>query len=154
MPINFWFEQRAVNDGKHTTPTCCYTPYHILDNWDRWPQDNECYNCWLERKRRARVLYVDARAAHAKERLTDAHFANAVLITQYNVAVYFFAQQRALNFAHSQNLQSFWIQASDAPPVWYANGYTKPELLEQKKRTVILNSERSDFGDTLHPPNL
>eukprot|EP00973_Karenia_brevis_P023593 3250816-Karenia_brevis.AAC.1 len=71
----------------------------------------------MERKRRAQVLYVDSRAAQTQQRLTDAHFANAVLIMQYNVAVYFFAQQRAWNFAQSQNLQSFRIQASDAPPV-------------------------------------
>eukprot|EP00973_Karenia_brevis_P016359 2240928-Karenia_brevis.AAC.1 len=66
LPITFWFEQRQVNDGRHTTPTCRYTPYHVLDDWDDWPEGNECYNCWLERKRRARVLYVDTRAVHAQ----------------------------------------------------------------------------------------
>eukprot|EP00973_Karenia_brevis_P014349 1954286-Karenia_brevis.AAC.1 len=52
----------------------------------------------MERKRRARVLYVDSRAAQAQQRLTDDHFANAVLITQYNVAVYFFRTAKSFEF--------------------------------------------------------
>lgn len=143
MPITFWFAKREINNGEHTVPKCQYTPYHILDHWHQWPQQNECYDCWLERKRRARVLFVDTRSAQAQERLTNAQFAKAVLITQYNVAVYYFAQQRALNFAQSQNEPSFWIQSTDAPPAWYANGYSTKDLQELKKKWLSYHARKT-----------
>ena len=88
-------------------------------------------------------MFVDTRSAQAQERLTDPLFADAVLITQYNVAVYFFAQQRALNFARSHNYPSFWIQSTDAPPGWYANGYSKPELQELKRRWLTYHARKT-----------
>ena len=61
-------------------------------------------------------LVVVGRETQAAERLRDPAFANAVLVTQYNVAV--FAQQRALNFVESNGYPALWIQATDAPAAW------------------------------------
>ena len=115
---------------------CNFFPFHVLssiykqnayifitlqkftpeEHREIWPRKFECANCWAERRTCARVLFSDTRSAQAASRLTDPVFADAVLITQYNVTVYHSAQKRALNFARSRNAQSFWIQAIDAPP--------------------------------------
>ena len=60
-----------------------------------------------------------------------------------NVAVFQFGHQRALNFARNQNSQAFWIQATDSPPNWYANGYRHEELLEQKKKWLGYNARKT-----------
>jgi hypothetical protein len=55
------------------------------------------------------------------------------LIGPYHVAVYYFAQQRAISFAANTNAACFWVQATDSPPSWFANGFTRDELLQQKR---------------------
>ena len=146
--IEFWYEYRHINQGAHSQPLCRYMPYCIRDHWDRWPEElqntGECVHCWTERKRRARVLLLESHPEQAKERLTHSSFDKAVLITPYNVAVYYFAQQRALNFARSTNAASFWIQATDAPPNWFASGFSKEELLQQKKKWLRYHARKTE----------
>lgn len=141
--IEFWYHLREQSSNDHSNPCGEYVPYNIHENWDKWPAEFECQHCWTERKRRARVLFVDTRSTQAAKSLTDPKFADAVLITQYNVTVFHFAQQRALNFALNRSAQSFWIQAVDAPPNWYANGYTKAELLKLKKKWLGYHARKT-----------
>ena len=106
--VDFWFHLRHANNGRHSEPRCYYVPYHIHEHWDRYPVEKhpnfECVHCWTERRRRARVLLEDAYPHHAREMLRHESFAQAVLITPYNLAVYYFAQQRAINFARTITL--------------------------------------------------
>ena len=146
--ITFWYHRREDETFEHNCALCEYKPYHIRSYWDAWPaaEQFECLDCWTERKRRARVLRLDAHWEQDSRRMADPHFAEAVLITQYNIAVFYFAQQRALNFVKHSRAPSFWIQATDSPPNWYANGYTKNELLEQKKKWLTYHARKTD-GD-------
>ena len=113
--IKFWYEHREDSNWIHDDKTCSYTKYQIMDHWQEWPGASgfECKACWRERKRRARVLHLQSHQSHARARLTDPDFAESVLITQYNMAVFYFAQQRAINFARTHKRQAFWIQAID-----------------------------------------
>ena len=118
--IDSWYHRNDDPQWTHDSQACQYNPYCIRQHWQHWSPERarnfECLDCWQERKRRARVIDVSNDAAQAKKTLTDPAFANAILVTQYNVAVFSFAQHRALNFAHASNAQSFWIQATDSPP--------------------------------------
>ena len=142
-PVEFWYHQRAVNKGHHTLPRCKYEPYCIHQYWQEYPGMFECRNCWQERKRRSRVLDCHTRAAQGIDMLTSPEFSEAILITQYNMAVFHFGHQRALNFARNRNSQAFWIQATDSPPNWYANGYSNEELLQQKQRWLGYNARKT-----------
>ena len=90
--ITFWYAHRSNTNWKHSE-LCRYSRYHVLDHWNECPSF-ECIHCWQERKRRARVLHLGTHASHAREQLADPRFAESVLITQYNVAVFYFAQAR------------------------------------------------------------
>ena len=180
--VKFWYHRRSDQSFEHDDSLCMYQPYDIRTMWGREPADGrpECVDCWTERKRRARVLQLDAHESEESARLAhprlagerrerrwgaphghvgylcaclsargflawlegDARaglaervpvgawrrgalfpslrFADAVLITPYSVAVYHFGKQRALNFARQTEAPSFWIQATDAPPSWFA----------------------------------
>ena len=144
--MGYLYDHRDEDSWRHDAGTCAGRPYFIRDHWKTWPnQANfECVHCWKERKRRARVLCLDAQAEQDRQRLADPSFANAVLITPYNVAVFYFAQQRALNFVRNTKAESFWIQATDSPPNWYANGYTTGELLEQKKKWSTYHARKTE----------
>ena len=116
--IDFWYAERSNPLWKHEDQNCHYQSYHVRSHWTQWPaEDYECRHCWLERKRRCRVLLLDATAAQtrereayaaqARERLSLPYFADSILITQFNIAVFHFAQERALNFARSTNAPAF-----------------------------------------------
>ena len=119
--ICFWYAHREDPTWKHDDENCRYASYHILDHWDHCSKF-ECEDCWAERKRRVRVL-SQARPTQMKERRNDPLFADSVLITQYNMAVFYFAQERARRFARSKQASAFWIQAADSPPCLL---YTSP----------------------------
>ena len=140
--INWWYAHRANTLWSHTE-TCRYSPYRILDHWNECPAF-ECQDCWQERKRRARVLHLETHASQAREQLADPRFAESVLITQYNVAVFYFAQERALNFVRSQKAQAFWIQASDSPPNWFCNGYSPQELQDMKRKWLSYHAKKTE----------
>ena len=116
----------------------------MLQCWDKWPAAKgfECVHCWRERKRRARVLFLDEHPEIAKHRLQDPAFAEAVLITPFNDSVFYFAQQRAINFATATGAQSFWIQASDCPPAWFCSGYSTEDLLQLKKKWLSYHARK------------
>ena len=80
-----WYHRRHVNAGRHVEPRCRYEAYNIHGYWDQWPEQFECKHCWAERKRRARVLLLEEYPEEARQRLTQASFAKATLITPYNV---------------------------------------------------------------------
>ena len=90
------------------------------------------------------MLRLDTHWGQDGPRLADARFHDAILITPYNIAVFHFALERALNFAKSRRAASFWIQATDAPPNGYASDYTKEDLLAQKKKWLMYHSRRTD----------
>ena len=94
-------------------------------------------------KRRTRVLRIDADEQQDSARLVDPRFASAVLITTYNAAAFYFGQQRALNFAKHSNAASFWIQATDAPPMWYAKDFSPELLREQKRKWLAYHSKKT-----------
>ena len=153
--IDFWYAERSNPLWKHEDQNCHYQSYHVRSHWTQWPaEDYECRHCWLERKRRCRVLLLDAKAAQAREseayaaqareRLSLPDFADSILITQFNVAVFYFAQERALNFARSTNAPAFWIQAADSPPNWFCNGYSKEELLALKKKWLAYHARKTE----------
>ena len=131
----FWYHRRDDRSFSHDMSGCVHQPYYIREHWDAYPSSEkyECYDCWVERKRRTRVLRVDAYGQQDSARLVDPRFASAVLITPYNAAAFYFGQQRALNFAKHRSAASFWIQATGAPPMWYAKDFS-PELLKEQKR--------------------
>ena len=105
--IDFWYAHRHNAEWNHDDQRCRYEKYDILRCWDKWDGSvKECEHCWRERKRRARVLHFDSHAAQARERLAEPHFAESVLITQYNIAVFYFAQERAINFARVTRAQA------------------------------------------------
>ena len=144
--INYWHHlktNRHQHPGEHA---CQYRPYHIREHWQHWPEADtfECQDCWRERKRRARVLCMASYKEQETRRLQDPRFAAATLITPYNVAVFYFAQQCALNFVHQNSASSFWIQAIDSPPNWYASGYSSTELQEQKKRWLAYHAKKNE----------
>ena len=86
--IDFWYAHRHNAEWNHDDQRCRYEKYDILRCWDKWDCSvKECEHCWRERKRRAHVLHFDSHAAQARERLTEPHFAESVLITQYNIAM-------------------------------------------------------------------
>ena len=147
-PIKFWYHRRDENNGQHDATPCHYSAYFIQEHLDEWPvpyqKGYECINCWTERKRRARVLCVHTHPERARQRLTDTAFKEAVLITPYNVAVFYFAQQRAMHFAKRSQAASFWIQATDSRPSWFANGYTHTELLQQKKKWLSYHARKTE----------
>ena len=146
--IDFWYAQRNNSEWTHDVHACHYKPYSILDAWNGMPlethQQTECKDCWSERKRRARVLHLQSHTTEAQERLGDPYFAASVLITQYNMAVFYFAQERAINFAHQSKNQAFWIQAADSPPNWFCNGYSANELLELKKKWLAYHAKKTE----------
>ena len=88
------------------------------------------------------ALACEVRRGRAHSR--SPRFADAVLITPYNVAVYHFGQQRALNFAMQTGAASFWIQATDAPPSWFASGFSEAELVEQKKKWLSYHARKTE----------
>ena len=142
--IEFWYHRRHVNRGAHEEPRCYYVPYHIHQYWDRYPSEKmphfECLHCWTERRRRARVLHVETYPERAKGMLTHESFARAILITPFNLAVYYFAQQRAINFARTTGAAAFWIQATDSPPNWFANNLTRPSYSKRNVRGLFRKS--------------
>ena len=117
--IRFWYHRRTDANFAHHSNGCAYKPYHVRDHWEKYPEDErfECQDCWIERKRRARVLRLDAYQQQESARLVDPRFANAVLVTPYNAAAFYFGQQRAINFARHRKAASVWIQATYAPPL-------------------------------------
>ena len=60
------------------------------------------------------------------------------------MAVFYFAQQRAVNFARTHKRQAFWIQAIDTPPNWFCNGYSTTELEEMKKRWLAYHARKTE----------
>ena len=58
-----------------------------------------------------------------------------------NMAVFYFAQERSINFARVTKAQAFWIQAADSPPNWFCNGYSPEELEKMKKIAEMVWSE-------------
>ena len=50
---------------------------------------------------------------------------------------FYFAQERAINFARITKAQAFWVQAADSPPNWFCNGYTTDELQKMKKMVEL-----------------
>ena len=83
------------------------------------------------------MLFLEEHLKKAGERLQDPAFAEAILITPYNDALFYFAQKRAINYARATGAASFWIQAADAPPAWFTSGYTTEDLLELKEMAVL-----------------
>ena len=142
--ICFWYAQRKNELWSHDEQHCHYRPYPILTQWNARQANNECEHCWLERKRRARVLHLQSHAAQARERLADPHFAESVLITQYNMAVFYFAQERAISFARQSEAQAFWIQAADSPPNWFCNGYSTTQLEELKRKWLAYHARKTE----------
>jgi len=142
--VDSWYVRRRDHTWRHREELCKYEKYHILDHWKEWPGAYECEDCWRERKRRARALHLDSHQAHAQERLADPHFAECVLITQYNMAVFHFAQERAINFARASKAQAFWIQAADSPPSWYCNGFSREELDTRKKSWLSYHARKTE----------
>ena len=144
-PITYWHHRQDNCEFHHECTPCEYKPYHIRDHWEAWPANDpsECFDCWVERKRRARVLHLDTHWEQDGARLADPRFHEAVFITPYNVAVFHVALERAMNFARCRQAASFWIQATDSPTNWYANDYTKEDLLAQTK-WLMYHSKRTD----------
>ena len=79
-----------------------------------------------------------------KQRLSDPLFADSVLITQYSMAVFYFAQARAIRFARSRNASAFWIQAADSPPTWFCNQYDAAGLEAQKKKWLSYHGRKTE----------
>ena len=83
----------------------------------------------------------------AKRRLQHQDFADCVLITPWNDAVFAFATTAARNFAFKKGAQLFWVQAADAPPPEFSTDYTPTQLENMKKRWLQYNSRKT--GDVL-----
>ena len=115
----------------------------MLENWNHNP-GNECDYCYSEPRRRVHVLNLDENAAISTERLQDADFAEAVLISPFNESVLYFAQQHAINFAAATAAQNFEIQACDSPPAWFCSVYSTEELLELKKKWLGYHARKTD----------
>ena len=142
--VDSWYVRRDDKTWRHVEELCKYEKYHLLDHWKEWPGAYECEDCWRERKRRARALHLDSHEAQGQERLADPHFAESVLITQYNMAVFHFAQARAINFARASKAQAFWIQAADSPPNWFCNGFSSQELDARKKTWLSYHARKTE----------
>ena len=147
-PIDFWYEHRNNAEWQHQEDHCHYQKYHIWEHWSEWPgtkeRNHECRDCWNERKRRARALHLQQYPNHARAQLADSKFAESVLITQYNMAVFYFAQERAIHFARATKAQAFWVQASDSPPNWFCNGYSVKELEDLKKKWLSYHARKTE----------
>ena len=87
-PVTYWHHRNDDSEFDHKCTPCEYKPYHVRDFWDAWPVNDppECVDCWTERKRRARVLHLDSHWEQDCTRVADRRFAEAVLVTPYNVA--------------------------------------------------------------------
>ena len=147
--IDFWYEQRNTQGWIHDDENCSGTPYSILDHWNIYPTSTrnkkiECKFCWQERKRRARVLHMDRYEAYGRERLEHPDFAESVLITQYNMSAFHFAQQRAISFAKQNQRQAFWIQATDTPPSWFCSGYSMEDLQDMKRKWLSYHARKTE----------
>ena len=66
------------------------------------------------------------------------------MITQYNMAVFYFAQERAINFARQSRAQAFWIQAADSPPNWFCNGYSATQLEDLKRKWLAYHARKTE----------
>jgi len=124
--IRFWFfeEENFVH-----SPKCAmgefYEPYVLRFQDEQTPissrdpagqERTECPQCFRERQRRARALYRSEDDVQAKDRLQNPDFAETVLITIWNDAVFTFGITAARNFAFRTGQQLFWVQAADIPP--------------------------------------
>ena len=80
--ITYWHHLRDTPEGQAQASLCQSQPYDVRAHWAEWPesQNFECRHCWLERKRRARVLSLQWHPEQDGQRLADPSFANAVLI--------------------------------------------------------------------------
>ena len=72
--VQFWYHRRKEKSFVHDDVSCVYEAYDIRSTWERPPVGGkpECADCWRERKRRARVLRLDAHEAEESARLADA----------------------------------------------------------------------------------
>ena len=107
----------------------------------------ECRACFRERKRRARVLQKTTHPDQAEILLKSDRFADAILITPWNDAVFAFANMSARIFAYGTRQQLYWAQASDWPPNHFASDYTQSQLEAMKKNWLHYNSRKT--GDIL-----
>ena len=89
-------------------------------------------------------MHLEEHPQIARQRLRDPAFAEAVLITPFNESVFYFAQQRAINFAKTSGAPSFWIQAADCPPAWFRSGYSTEDLLQLKKKWLEYHARETD----------
>ena len=60
------------------------------------------------------------------------------------MAVFYFAQERAMNFARVTKAQAFWIQAADSPPSWFCSGYSDADLQTMKKRWLNYHARKTE----------
>jgi len=80
----------------------------------------------------------------AGQKLAAPAFANCVLVTPFNKAVFQFAIHRAQNFAAATGQQLFWMQAIDNPPAWFAGSMSKSELEEMKQTWLQYHAKKTE----------
>ena len=157
--ITFWYDQTHKQDWEH--PAWCAlrgnsVPFYLHAGMKDSPTDAagqalECSACFQERRRRARCLHCELCSEDAAAKINEARFANSILITPFNKAVFYYATKRAQIFAEAQKQQLFWVQATDTPPAWFASGYSKNELEELKRKWLKYHARKTEGVLSLLP---
>ena len=89
-------------------------------------------------------MTIDTHEILEKKRLLAKEFIDAKLITPFNMAVFFFGQQRAIQYANNTQEPCFWIQATDSPPNWYAADFNATEMADKRKNWLTYHARKTE----------